>query len=89
MHKDRFATRNDEIYPALEHFEGDLSKELPSLANQSEGPPLNADMRAQSGFVEGVDPIKVDADENRKPRSLEEMIQEAEWLKTFFSSESV
>ena len=29
-------------------------------------------------------PLRVDAYENRVPRSLDEMEKEAEWLKTFF-----
>lgn len=34
-------------------------------------------------------PLKVDADENRLPRSLEEMEQEAQWLRTFFKPEEI
>ncbi|KAG5639340.1 hypothetical protein H0H81_004061 [Sphagnurus paluster] len=33
-----------------------------------------------------VAPLKVDADEDRHPRSLDEMEQEARWLKGFFES---
>jgi bis(5'-adenosyl)-triphosphatase len=29
-------------------------------------------------------PIKMDADEDRKPRTMEEMEAEATWLRTFF-----
>ena len=36
------------------------------------------------GLVESVEPLRFDADESRKPRTMEEMIQEAEWLKGFF-----
>ncbi len=32
----------------------------------------------------GPQPLQVDADENRPPRSMEEMETEASWLKTFF-----
>ncbi|RDB28543.1 Bis(5'-nucleosyl)-tetraphosphatase [asymmetrical] [Hypsizygus marmoreus] len=35
-----------------------------------------------------AEPLKVDADEDRLPRSLEEMEKEAIWLKGFFSEES-
>ncbi|KAI0315659.1 diadenosine hydrolase [Amylostereum chailletii] len=28
--------------------------------------------------------VKMDADEDRKPRTMEEMVKEAEWLKSFF-----
>lgn len=31
--------------------------------------------------------MKVDADEDRKPRTIEEMVKEAEWLRTFFEGE--
>ena len=85
LHKDRFATRNDEIYPALEHAEGTLPTDLRAAARNSESVTPEGD--ASSGFVEGVDPIKMDADEERKPRSMEEMLQEAEWLRTFFGEQ--
>ena len=43
---------------------------------------LPTDFRvAQIGNVER---LKVDADDNRAPRSLEEMEDEADWLKGFF-----
>lgn len=32
--------------------------------------------------------LKVDADEDRKPRNMEEMEKEANWLKTLFSEQS-
>lgn len=35
----------------------------------------------------GGEPLKVDADEDRKPRTIEEMVKEAEWLRTFFEAE--
>ena len=34
--------------------------------------------------VEAAEPLKVDADEDRKPRTLEEMEREAEWLREIF-----
>lgn len=33
-------------------------------------------------------PLKVDADDNRPPRSLSEMEKEANWLRTFFVGDS-
>ncbi|KAF8737502.1 hypothetical protein AX14_012662 [Amanita brunnescens Koide BX004] len=43
---------------------------------------LSKDLRsAQDGTVER---LKVDADDNRPPRSLDEMEEEANWLKEFF-----
>ena len=32
-----------------------------------------------------VEPLRMDADEDRKPRSMEEMEKEAGWLKAFFA----
>ncbi|KAL6304779.1 HIT-like domain-containing protein [Sparassis latifolia] len=32
--------------------------------------------------------LKVDADDDRKPRTMEDMEKEAQWLKTFFNAES-
>lgn len=37
------------------------------------------------GLVECSEPIKMDADEDREPRSMEEMEKEAEWLRGFFA----
>lgn len=58
----------DDIYPALERSETSLPQHLTN--------------------VKGVDgrlqPLKVDADDNRPPRSLAEMEKEADWLRTFF-----
>ncbi|KAI0073720.1 HIT-like protein [Panus rudis PR-1116 ss-1] len=62
---DRFASNNDEVYPALERAEGSLPHD---------------------GLVERSEPLKMDADDDRKPRTLEEMEKEAEWLKGFFQS---
>ena len=61
---DIFASRNDEVYPALEKAEANLPVEL--------------------GVVKTGQPIKMD-DGDRKPRTIEEMVKEAEWLKTFFN----
>ncbi|KDQ63146.1 hypothetical protein JAAARDRAFT_29147 [Jaapia argillacea MUCL 33604] len=74
LHGDRFS-RNDDIYPALERAEASLSQNL-----QAQG--------ATGGGEEGHEPLKVDADEDRAPRGIEEMVQEAEWLKKFFEQSS-
>jgi bis(5'-adenosyl)-triphosphatase len=73
---DRFSEgKNDEVYPALEKHEGDL----PSLLSaQGEG------SQHRIGGGGASEPLKVDADENRKPRSMDEMVEEANWLRTFF-----
>lgn len=81
LHGDRFASRNDEIYPALERAEGELSAELASIVSSS---PPTSPSTEKNGLVEGTEPLRMDADEDRKPRTMEEMIQETEWLKRFF-----
>jgi bis(5'-adenosyl)-triphosphatase len=78
LRDDRFASRNDEIYPELERAEGSLPHELAQVAMFSP--------EQSSNEIGGriVEPLKVDADEDRKPRTVEEMTKEAEWLKGFF-----
>lgn len=68
---DPFEGHNDQIYPALESAEETLSSHL-----------LGIDSKA--GKNRKVEPIKMDADEDRKPRSQEDMTEEAHWLKQFF-----
>ncbi|KAH9950973.1 diadenosine 5',5'''-P1,P4-tetraphosphate asymmetrical hydrolase [Amylocystis lapponica] len=70
---DRF-TNNDEIYPALEHAEESLPHDLESVSGRGK---INATVTPR-------EPLKVDADEDRKPRTMEEMEKETIWLKTFF-----
>ncbi len=91
LHGDRFATNNDEVYPALERAEGALPNELQSVAGasspsdtQSAGAP-ESPRESGGGLVEGGVPLQMDADDDRKPRTMEEMVQEAEWLKGFFT----
>jgi bis(5'-adenosyl)-triphosphatase len=38
----------------------------------------------QNSTSTGLGPLKVDADEDRKPRTMKEMEKEAIWLKRFF-----
>ena len=78
---DRFAANNDEVYPALERSENELPAALESSNSQQALGPQPTEKR---GVVGNAEPLRMDADEDRKPRTLEEMIQEAEWLKTFF-----
>jgi len=73
MQGDRFAgTRNDVVYTDLEKQEGGLPQDL-ALASAS---------HTGSGSPE---PLKVDAEETREPRTLEDMEQEAKWLASFFN----
>lgn len=66
---DRFSDENDAIYPALERSEGALSSELQTITLWQ-----NTD----------VQPLRVDADEHRPPRSMDEMEKEVDWLRHFF-----
>lgn len=72
---DRFEENMDEIYPEIERNGKDMSRELRAAVAVS----------AEKARVDhGAEPLKVDADEDRKPRSMAEMVEEAEWLKGFF-----
>ncbi|KLO07015.1 HIT-like protein [Schizopora paradoxa] len=73
---DIFEGQNDEIYPALEKSESALPKDLQTSTTV-------ADAGRRAGQVQT---LKVDADDSRPPRTVEEMVKEAEWLKTFFES---
>jgi bis(5'-adenosyl)-triphosphatase len=66
---DRFSDKNDAVYPAIERSEEALPSELQTMALQHD---------------REVQPLKVDADEHRPPRSMDEMEKEAEWLRGFF-----
>ena len=68
---DRFSGKNDEVYPELERVEGELPRDLLQIRGGSTS--------TEHG------PLKVDADEDRKPRTTEEMEKEAIWLKGFFA----
>jgi len=65
---DYFSERMDDIYPVLERSEASLSQHF-------------MDTKGVDGRFQ---PLKVDADDNRPPRSLPEMEKEADWLRTFF-----
>ena len=61
----------------IEKAESELHADLQQAANSLE-------RRTPAG-----EPLKVDADAERKPRKLEEMVKEAEWLRSFFQAEKV
>jgi bis(5'-adenosyl)-triphosphatase len=70
---DRFAgTENDVVYTELEKQEGTISHDLAS---------------ASQGGSRSPEPLRVDADALRNPRSLEDMEQEARWLAGFFEAD--
>lgn len=80
---DRFAgPRNDEIYPKLEENEQGLPEAFGRLRAQGA-----AQTAAGVATSEAFQPIKMDAEEERRPRTMEDMEREAAWLKTFFESE--
>ncbi|EKM48405.1 uncharacterized protein PHACADRAFT_214815 [Phanerochaete carnosa HHB-10118-sp] len=81
LHGDRFTSRNDEVYPALERAESELPEELASTPSNS---PQSTSSKEKGGPIGNVEPLCMDADDERKPRSMEEMVQEAEWLRGFF-----
>ncbi len=72
---DRFAeSRSDEVYPELEKQEGVLRQDRAAVS----------ETRTGSGSPE---PLRMDADEARNPRTLEDMEQEARWLAGFFETD--
>jgi len=72
---DRFAgSRNDEIFNELEKQEGMLPQDLGAAS----------DAHTRPGLPE---PLRVDADAMREPRTLDDMEQEAKWLAGFFEAE--
>ncbi|KAJ3558541.1 hypothetical protein NM688_g861 [Phlebia brevispora] len=73
---DRFEENKDQVYPELERTTKSLPEEFEAAISSPPTPGGRPD--------QGVEPLKVDADEDRKPRTMEEMAEEAEWLKGFF-----
>jgi bis(5'-adenosyl)-triphosphatase len=61
----------DDIYPALEQSETSLPRDFHNL-------------KAPNSIIQHH-ALKVDADEDRLPRTLEEMEKEATWLRGFFT----
>ena len=72
---DRFAgSQADAVYVELEKREGGLPQDL---AASSRSHIINTDPRSP-------EPLRMDADADREPRTLEDMEQEARWLAGFF-----
>jgi len=63
------------VYPALEVAESGLHADLEQVANITQR------------RIPAAEPLKMDADAEREPREMEEMIKEAEWLRSFFEVE--
>lgn len=71
---DRFTkSQPDAVYVELEKREGVLPQDLAASSRSQ----INADTRSP-------EPLKMDADADREPRTLEDMEQEAKWLARFF-----
>jgi bis(5'-adenosyl)-triphosphatase len=75
---DVFEGRNDAIYPALEGAEEGLPQDLRTVSAEAGKGSLEQ--------INGPSPLRMDADE-RPPRTIEDMVKEAEWLKTWFNQE--
>ncbi|WVQ73837.1 hypothetical protein IAR50_003418 [Cryptococcus sp. DSM 104548] len=67
---------NDQVYPLLEKSEADLGNHLV----QSQVPQIDGPGTQQGKAREG----RWASDEDRKPRTMEEMEKEAKWLANFF-----
>ena len=73
---DRFSGSNsDDIYPELEKREGALPQDLAAAASESHTDSVSPE------------PLRMDADAARKPRTPEDMEQEARWLAGFFDED--
>jgi bis(5'-adenosyl)-triphosphatase len=73
---DQFAgTQNDAVYVELEKREGILPQDLAAAASESHADPGSSH------------PLRMDADDAREPRTLEDMEQEARWLAGFFNED--
>ncbi len=78
--KTDFKGKNDDIYPALESSEQGLKGDLQYVEGTPSRAGGSAHQNGRREVGEGWD-VK---DEDRKPRSIEEMKEEANWLKGFF-----
>jgi len=66
---DLFQSNRDAVYPAVEKAESELLEQVAESSPRREPT---------------AEPLRMDADVERKPRELEEMIKEADWLRSFF-----
>jgi len=71
---DQFEERNDDIYPALEEAEAHLPDDVKASARAT----------SEKEREDAVQRLRIDADDARPPRSIEEMVKEAEWLSGLF-----
>ncbi|KAL5519572.1 HNT2 [Sanghuangporus vaninii] len=78
---DTFSERNDEVYPALEDSEQTLPRDLKAAQQQLQGVD---GFETKEAKQERINRLKVDADEARPPRTMEDMVREADWLHSLF-----
>ncbi|KAL0242248.1 hypothetical protein I308_105877 [Cryptococcus tetragattii IND107] len=79
-HRTDYDGKNDQIYPLLEQSENLLHGDL----ENSDVPAVNGNVEHDGQTKAQVGKWKVPKDEDRKPRSTEEMEREAIWLASFF-----
>lgn len=79
-HPTDYDGKNDQIYPLLEQSENLLHGDL----ENSDVPAVNGNVEHDGQTKAQVGKWKVPKDEDRKPRSTEEMEREAIWLASFF-----
>ncbi|ADV25291.1 bis(5'-adenosyl)-triphosphatase [Cryptococcus gattii Ru294] len=79
-HPTDYDGKNDRIYPLLEQSENRLHGDL----KNSDVPAVNGNVEHDGQTKAQVGKWEVPKDEDRKPRSTEEMEREAIWLASFF-----
>ncbi|KAE8540742.1 hypothetical protein D1P53_003106 [Cryptococcus gattii VGV] len=79
-HPTDYDGKNDRIYPLLEQSENRLHGNL----KNSDVPTVNGNAEHDGQTKAQVGKWEVPKDEDRKPRSTEEMEREAIWLASFF-----
>lgn len=80
MERDLSALR-EKLPDALHKTQAELARDQHAATHTT------ADTAKHSGAAEwlGMKPVKMDADEDRPPRTMEEMEKEAEWLRAMFN----
>ncbi|EJC98682.1 diadenosine 5',5'''-P1,P4-tetraphosphate asymmetrical hydrolase [Fomitiporia mediterranea MF3/22] len=80
---DAFSENNDAVYPALEDSEHTLPRDLQAMQRE-----VNKRATKEVEGDKRMNRLKVDADDERPPRTVEEMVREAEWLHGLFEGQS-
>ena len=82
---DAFSENNDAVYPALEDSEHALPRDLQRTERETRG---EIEGVPEETKANRINRLKVDADEARPPRTMEEMVREADWLRGLFAEEN-